>query len=377
MSNSANPHQPSHSAASLLPAPAYPTPINEEQRVKAVQALLTLFQPGQAPEPATPSNGAYPEAAAPTLPALARVAARSTGAAVALIGLLDADSLQVLASVGLELPELHRQVAVCAHTIAQPGKPTVVEDLACDPRFAHSPLLQQTPPLRFYAGAAIVDGRGHALGTVAVMDTQPRRLSASECAALCANLSDLASLALTTLAHRQQADQLAHQALHDQLTGLSNRAHFKHTLDVELAHAMRTGEPFTVLCMDLDGFKAVNDGFGHAAGDEVLCEVSRRLTQQVRLGDVLARFSGDEFGVVMRHGAKDSAQVLAKRIVKSVSAPITLSSGDTIGVGISVGMAAYSDDVDAVSTLLAQADQALYQAKKQNEKRWKMFVGIR
>jgi diguanylate cyclase (GGDEF)-like protein len=63
--------------------------------------------------------------------------------------------------------------------------------------------------------------------------------------------------------------------------------------------------------------------------------------------------------------------------VKSVSAPITLSSGDTIGVGISIGMAEYADDVESVATLLAHADQALYQAKKQNEKRWEMFVGIR
>jgi diguanylate cyclase (GGDEF)-like protein len=342
-------------------ASRYPVPINEEQRVKAVQALM--------PHVARPDQAA--------LPALARAAARSLAAPVSLIGLLDASSLQILASVGLDVPELHRQVALCAHTIAQPDKPTVVEDLACDPRFARNPLVLQHPHLRFYAGAAIVDGRGHALGTIAVMAPQPRQLSASECAAVCATLQDLATLAQTALEHQQQALQLTHQALHDQLTGLSNRAHFKHTLDVELAHAMRTGEPFTVLCMDLDGFKAVNDGFGHAAGDEVLCEVSKRLTQQVRLGDVLARFSGDEFGVVMRHGAKDSAQVLAKRIVKAVSAPITLSSGDTIGVGISVGMAAYSDDVGSVATLLAQADQALYQAKKQNEKRWKMFVGIR
>jgi diguanylate cyclase (GGDEF)-like protein len=206
-----------------------------------------------------------------------------------------------------------------------------------------------------------------------VADTQPRLLTEAQRAAL----KDLSILAMTTLEARRRARLLSRQAMTDHLTGISNRAPFDLALDVEMRHAMRTGEPFTVLCMDLDGFKEINDGFGHAAGDEVLREVSQRLIQQVRLGDVLARLGGDEFGVVMRHGAQDSAEVLAKRIVSAVSKPITLSSNDTVGVGVSVGIAAYTDAVESVRALLAQADQALYQAKKQNERRWKMFVGGR
>jgi diguanylate cyclase (GGDEF)-like protein len=334
----------------------YPTPINEEQRLQAVRLHHV--------------EGAPHEAAFDTL---TRLAAHTLQAPVALIGLLEADRFDLLSCAGLQALSLPRQDAVCAHTIVQPGQTLVIEDLQQDARFAHSSLLAQAPQLRFYAGAAIVDPRGHALGTIAVMDTQPRQLQPEQRAAL----QDLAALAMLALSNQQRGFQLAHQAMHDPLTGLCNRRHFRQMLDVEMAHAMRTGEPFTVLCMDLDGFKAVNEGFGHAAGEEVLCEVARRLREQVRLGDLLARFSGDEFGVLMRHGATDSAQVLAKRIVKSVSAPITLSSGDTIGVGISIGMAEYADDVESVATLLAHADQALYQAKKQNEKRWEMFVGIR
>lgn len=225
----------------------------------------------------------------------------------------------------------------------------------------------------FFAGVAIIDAHGLARGCLALHDPLPRELAASQLQAL----KDLARLACVVLNCREQVDALARLSITDSLTGLSNRSHFLQALDVELAHAMRTSEVFTVLSMDLDGFKDVHDGFGHQAGEQVLQEVARRLKQQVRQGDVVARLDGDSFGVVMRHGARDSAQVLAKRIVKAVSAPIELSSGDEIGVGVSIGMAAYSDAIAHVEMLLQRADQALFEAKKQNERRWKMFVGIR
>ena len=90
----------------------------------------------------------------------------------------------------------------------------------------------------------------------------------------------------------------------------------------------------------------------------------------------VARKGGDEFGIVMRAGP-EAAQALARRIVRAVSQPIRLSTGDEVGVGVSVGMAAYANDVMSVRELVTQADQALYEAKKQNERRWKMFVGLR
>jgi diguanylate cyclase (GGDEF)-like protein len=245
--------------------------------------------------------------------------------------------------------EWARDLSLCAHTLVQAGdEPLVSEDLSADSRFDRHPCVVDGPRLRFYAGAPIVDEAGHALGTIAVADTQPRLLTEAQRAAL----KDLSILAMTTLEARRRARLLSRQATTDHLTGISNRAPFDLALDVEMRHAMRTGEPFTVLCMDLDGFKEINDGFGHAAGDEVLREVSQRLIQQVRLGDVLARLGGDEFGVVMRHGAQDSAEVLAKRIVSAVSKPITLSSNDTVGVGVSVGIAAYTDAVESVRALL-------------------------
>jgi diguanylate cyclase (GGDEF)-like protein len=158
-------------------------------------------------------------------------------------------------------------------------------------------------------------------------------------------------------------------ALTDHLTGIGNRAQFDKSLTSELKHAMRTGEPFTLLSMDLDGFKDVNDHHGHQAGDEVLCEVSRRLTALVREGDVLARLGGDEFALIMRHGGRASAAALAQRIVDTLGQPISLSKGATVAVGVSVGLADYSDDVALPSTLLARADQALYESKQRAVRR--------
>jgi diguanylate cyclase (GGDEF)-like protein len=334
----------------------YPTPINEEQRLRHLQSHEIVNTP--------------PEA---EFDALARLAASVCDAPVATLGLVDADRVWFKASHGVTLPYVARNDAPEAHAIAVPHEVLVVADMRLDTRFAHHPLVMKAPQLRFHASAAILDDKGLPLGCLSVADTRVRGLDATQRQ----GLKDLAALTAMSLSNRARGRELSRMAKTDPLTGLSNRIQFQLALEVELAHAMRTGEAFTALRMDLDGFKDVADGFGHAAGEEVLREVSRRLKQQVRLGDVLARFDGDEFGVVMRHGGTESAQVLAKRIVKQVSAPITLPSGDVIGVGISVGMAAYSDAVESVETLLAQADQALFDAKKQNERRWKMFVGIR
>ncbi|MEK6669044.1 MAG: GGDEF domain-containing protein [Pseudomonadota bacterium] len=190
-------------------------------------------------------------------------------------------------------------------------------------------------------------------------------------------LADIHTLEQALQESERRGQRLQTLALSDALTGLSNRVHFERALAAELGHAMRMDSPFTLLLLDLDGFKAINDGFGHAAGDEVLREVSQRITQQMRQGDVLARLGGDEFGIVMRDGSDDAAKALARRIVKAVSQPITLGSGDEVGVGVSIGLAAYASHITSVRTLMGHADQALYQAKKQNERRWKMFVGLR
>jgi diguanylate cyclase (GGDEF)-like protein len=333
---------------------------HEDQRLAAVQALHLLDTPAE-----------------PAFDALTRLAAQALGTPMASIALLDSDRLWVKSRVGTAMPTLERCTGFSAHAITQaiehPDQFMVVGDLSTDPRFSEHPLVAHAPCLRFYASAPLFDEVGLLLGHLSVLDTQPHETPPGQLAAL----ADLRTLVEALLESHRRAIRLQTMALCDTLTGLSNRVHFERALEAEFGHAMRMDHPFTLLLLDLDGFKAINDGFGHAAGDEVLCEVSQRITQQMRQGDVLARLGGDEFGIVMRDGRDDAAKALAKRIVKAVSQPLRLNSGDEVGVGVSIGLAAYGPRIASVRTLMAHADQALYQAKQQNARRWKMFVGLR
>lgn len=320
-----------------------PLPANEAQRLRAVRSY-DIFD-------------TLPEVDFDTL---TRVAAHALNTPAAVIGLMDSDRLWFKSQLGLGVQQLDRKIAFCAHAIMRPDELLVVEDLRQDHRFQGNPLVTQVPHLCFYAGASLIDRHGYALGTIAVVDTKPRTFGESQRALL----RDLSTLVTTALESRQRANVLGHLAMTDYLTGLANRAQFERTLNSEMAHSRRTGEPFTVLYMDLDDFKGVNDTFGHAAGDEVLCEVARRMSDQVRAEDLLARLGGDEFGLFMRQSVEDSPESLANRIVEVVSAPISLSAGDKVSVGISVGIATYTDAIDSMATLLALSDQALYEAKR-------------
>jgi len=322
-----------------------PIPENEPQRLRALRSYVIL--------------DTEPEVDFDTL---TRVAIQALSSPAGVIGLMDADRLWFKSQIGIGVPQLDRKIAFCAHAIMKPDEPLVIEDLLCDPRFVNNPLVTQVPNLRFYAGAPLIDRNGYALGTIAVVDTQPRLFNDEQRALL----SDLSTLVITALESRHRANQLSHLAMTDYLTGLANRGEFERTVNSEISHSKRTDEPFSVLLMDLDDFKEINDTYGHAAGDEVLCEIGRRMMEQVRTEDLLARFGGDEFGAFVRQESDDSIEALAQRIINAVRKPITLSTGEKVNVGISIGIATFSDTVDSLSTLLGQADQALYKAKHSN-----------
>jgi len=162
---------------------------------------------------------------------------------------------------------------------------------------------------------------------------------------------------------RKRAEEsLANQALLDPLTGLPNRKHLRAQIDEELAIALHTGHPLSVLFIDLDRFKDVNDALGHHWGDALLCEVAGRLKTKVRDEDLVARLGGDEFSVLLpAHGVAEATAV-AERIVKALVTPYRIA-GQTLVIGASIGIAVSSDGADA-STLLRQADIAMYVAKR-------------
>ncbi|MEV0900029.1 GGDEF domain-containing protein [Actinoplanes sp. NPDC049802] len=160
---------------------------------------------------------------------------------------------------------------------------------------------------------------------------------------------------------RTQA-QLAYQARHDPLTGLANRAALTDELE-------RRDGPVAVLYLDLDGFKEVNDTYGHDAGDLVLATVAERLSSAVRATDLVVRLGGDEFVLFCPNLPEAEAIRLAERVLGDVARPVPFH-GETLDIGVSVGIAAYGPD--AGHDVLRNADMAMYEAKKQGRGRWVM-----
>jgi diguanylate cyclase (GGDEF)-like protein/PAS domain S-box-containing protein len=176
---------------------------------------------------------------------------------------------------------------------------------------------------------------------------------------------------ISELKHTQA--RLEHQATHDPLTGLPNRALFQELGDQALARANRYGTTVAVLFLDLDRFKPVNDSFGHQAGDELLVQVAARLRASVRRGDVLARFGGDEFVVLCEHpaGQREMGE-LADRLIHALSEPVPVV-GATAQVGASVGIAIGGGGRVTIDALIRDADAALYRAKEQGRGRSVLF----
>lgn len=177
---------------------------------------------------------------------------------------------------------------------------------------------------------------------------------------------------VSQLVERQQ--QLQHIASHDALTGLPNRLLLMDRLSQAAADIRRHPDhSLALFFVDLDGFKAVNDRFGHEAGDRVLREVAARMTQRLRPTDTVCRLGGDEFVVLLtqiKH-APDWLSTL-ERLMATVSEPVALDDA-TVSVGISVGISVYPADTDNVDRLIPLADQAMYRAKQQGKGRYVLW----
>jgi diguanylate cyclase (GGDEF)-like protein len=163
-----------------------------------------------------------------------------------------------------------------------------------------------------------------------------------------------------------EIEALRHAVLHDALTGLANRALVSDRLERAVAYARRTRQGFAVLILDLDGFKAVNDHFGHATGDALLKTTGERLAASVRESDTVARLGGDEFGMVLFGADREGGEIVARKLRVELSRAVEIG-GQDVATGVSAGVAVFPDDGTDPDALLRRADDAMYADKRERE----------
>ncbi|HXG95051.1 MAG TPA: EAL domain-containing protein [Blastocatellia bacterium] len=173
---------------------------------------------------------------------------------------------------------------------------------------------------------------------------------------------------------KRAEEQLRHEALHDMLTGLPNRANFMQKLRGALDRVKAGGDAaFAVLFLDLDRFKVINDSLGHMAGDQLLIGIARRLRNCLRPGDVVARLGGDEFTILLNNiKDKSDAEHVADRVQRMISQPFTLGGYET-STTVSIGIAFPSPEYQQAEDLLRDADTAMYQAKSLGKAQFVIF----
>lgn len=279
-----------------------------------------------------------------------RLARRMFDVDVALVTLVDSDRQWFLSKQGTDVDETSREVSFCGHALHS-DEILHVANAATDERFFDNPLVTDNPAIRFYAGQPIHGPGGARLGTLCLIDTEPRELSPIEAE----SLRDLAGVVENEIAI-ERAGSL------DKLTGLANRRGFELVAQKVLDVCRRTGRQATLLFADLDGLKTINDTLGHAAGDDALREFSTILEEIHRASDVVARLSGDEFAVLLTGSEApeptvDKLRAALEDFNATAVAPFRLAA--------SVGVAQFDPQGDeSLDELVARADADMYRDKR-------------
>jgi diguanylate cyclase (GGDEF)-like protein len=315
--------------------------------------------------------------ASPVLDRLARLTARLLGVPVALVSLVD-DAAQHFpglaglggrAGAGRGTPLSH---SFCQHVVAT-GRPLLVDDAAAHPLVATNRAVAELGVVA-YAGVPLRTADGETLGALCAVDTSPARWTPEQVA----TLEDLAAAAMAEVELRAATqalvaaqdelraahDRLAAQAVRDDLTGLLNRRGFRDAARRQAASAERARTPFLVAALDLDGFKRINDTLGHEAGDEALVDAAAALKHTCRASDVLARFGGDEFVLLLANTGEAQADAVRARIAAAVAEQNAEPGRDYV-LAASLGIAAWRPGTPvSLPALLREADRAMYANKR-------------
>jgi len=283
---------------------------------------------------------------------ITRLAKRMFGVPVALVSLIDADRQWFLSSFGLDVPETSRDISFCGHAILG-DEIFTVPDAALDPRFNDNPLVTDSPNIRFYAGCPISVPNGSKLGTLCLIDQSPRGFDEEDKALL----RDLARMV-------EQEVVAVQLATLDELTMISNRRGFETLSKHALSLCKRMESPATLLFIDLDKFKPINDTYGHAEGDHALQVFSNILRDVFRDSDVIGRMGGDEFAVLLTRSSAADCETIVQHLKQTV-ADYNAKATRGYNLEFSHGFVEYDTQKHAsLDDLLAEADRLMYQQKK-------------
>ena len=287
---------------------------------------------------------------------LTRLAKRLFGVPIALVSLVDENRQWFKSCQGLDASETSRDVSFCGHAILGDGI-FLIPDAVADERFHDNPLVINEPHVRFYAGCPLTVPNGSKLGTLCIIDHEPREFCDEDLALLL----DLGRMAEQEIAAVQLATM-------DDLTMLSNRRGFEALARHALSLCRRLAKPACLLFFDLDLFKQINDRYGHAEGDRALTDFAGLLLQTFRGSDVLGRLGGDEFAVLMTNTSSEELENALQRLRQTVDrynskAQRGYDIAYSVG-GVQFDAARHAD----IAALMAEADTRMYERKRRKHK---------
>ena len=338
-------------------------PENERERLRALYEYDILDTPAE-----------------PLFDSLTELAAQVCQAPIALVSLIDSQRQWLKSSQGLfEMRQTSRDISFCAHTILG-DQLLEVPDARRDIRFLDNPLVIHEPKIRFYAGMPLRDARGFGLGALCVMDFQPRHLSKEQRQ----GLESLARLAVALLEQRrgerrlrdseERIHELAYAAQFDILTGLPNRQLFRDRIAQSISRALRKGRPIAVVVLNLDGFRLINSGHGHAAGDRVLIQVAERLISCVSAYDTVSRLGADEFALALSNIERvEEVAPVVQRVLHTLAQPFDLEDGEAF-ISATAGISIFASDGDDAYTLIKHAEVAMHRAREKGRSFYEFFA---
>lgn len=309
---------------------------------------------------------------------ITRLATRVLDVPVAAVSLLSNQKQWFKSVSGWTVSELPLEDSFCA-VVAPENQVCVVSDTEADPRFADHPLVTKRPKFRFYASYPLHDTNGLAVGTFCVFDRKPRQFSSADME----SLHDLGEMAqreliadLLTDAQSELISKLGaarREAMFDPLTRVWNRRGATALLKSTLIKGREQNSDVGICLLDLDDFKFINDSYGHQTGDHVLRSVAATLVKCLRPDDVVCRYGGDEFLLILP-GADDSqVAMVAERARRAIAdTPVCTQDGD-LPISISIGYTALGRDFDvAIEEIVARVDDALMVCKREGRNQIRM-----